>query len=177
MENPEFWQNFSNTSARILDILRNLNQNPENFGLANPSKIKPTESLFVSIFLYQVSENPSTKNQEILGVGKNRYLFSEHILNYIISVHSDSDTQEMDTIEKILGIIYSNMDMPVSKSVKKAHLRINPTDNAIDVWNKLFPSIPYRQSILLSVQGPGVVYLNPEVKPGMDLNFYDSNRI
>lgn len=177
-KNPEFWENFSNASTSLLSLLKNSIPNSENFGIADPSKIKNEDSLSVSLFLYSISENVETKNRELTDFpGKKKYSFSEQILNYIVTVQSENHRLEMDMMEKILGVIFSNPDIVVSKTVPKIHLRINHAENAIEVWNKLFPSIPYRQSILLTVHGPGVVFMNSEIKQGMDLNFYDSNRI
>ena len=177
-KNPEFWENFSGTSSKILEILKNTNQNPENFILGNPTKIKAGEGSFVSLFLYQILENPQLKNQELAELsGKRKYFFSEHILNYIVTVHSDNHMQEMNSMEKILGIIYSNPEILISNTVKKAHLRINFVDKPIEVWNEFFPSSPYRYSILLTVHGTGVLYSNSEVREKMDLNFYDSNKL
>ena len=177
-KNPEFWENFSVTSLKILEILKNTSLNPENFGLGDPSKIKTDESSFVSLFLYQILENPQLKNQELTELsGKKKYFFSEHILHYIITVHSNNNMAEINSMEKILGIIYSNPEIPISNTVKKAHLRINFVDNPIDIWNRLFPSSSYRHSILLTVQGPGVMYSGSEVIEGTDLNFYDSNKL
>jgi hypothetical protein len=177
-KNPEFWENFSVTSSKILEVLKSTSQNPENFSLDDPSKIKISENLFVSLFLYQILENPVIKNQDLPEFsGKRKYFFSEHILHYIVTVHSDDHVLEMNSIEKILGTIYSNSEIPISNFIKKAHLRINLVDNPIDVWNRLFPSSPYRNSILLTVHGPGVIYSGSEVREEMDLNFYDSNKL
>jgi len=177
-KNPEYWENFSATSSKIIEILKSTSQNPDNFGLDNPSKIKTVEPLFVSLFLYQILENPVIKNQDLPELsGKRKYFFSEHILHYIVTVHSDDHVQEMDSMEKILGVVFSNSEISISDFVKKAHLRINFVDNPIDVWNRLLPSFPYRNSILLTVHGPGVMYSGSEVREEMDLNFYDSNKL
>ena len=177
-KNPEFWENFSVTSSKILEVLKSTSQNPENFGLDDPSKIETSEPLFVSLFLYQILENPLISNQELAEFsGKRKYFFSEHILHYIVTIHSDDHMLEMNSMEKILGIIYSNSEIPISDSVKKAHLKINFLDNPIEVWNRLFPSSSYRNSILLTVHGSGVMYSDYEVREKMDLNFYDSNKL
>jgi hypothetical protein len=177
-KNPEFWENFSVTSLKILEVLKSTSQNPKNIDLGDPSKIKTSEPLFASLFLYQILENPQLKNQEFTEFsGKRKYFFSEHVLHYIVTVHSDDHVLEMNSMEKILGIIYSNPEIPISNFVKKAHLRINFADNPIEVWKRLFPSSPYRNSILLTVHGPGVMYSGSEVIEGTDLGFYDSNKL
>jgi hypothetical protein len=177
-KNPKFWENFSVTSSKILEVLKSTSQNSENVGLGDPSKIKTDESIFVSLFLYQILENPHLKNQEFTEFsGKRKYFFSEHILHYIVTVHSNNNMLEMNSMEKILGIIYSNPEIPISNIVKKAHLRINFVDNPIDIWNRLFPLSSYRHSILLTVNGPGVMYSGSEVTEGTDLSFYDSNKL
>ena len=178
VENPEFWENFSSVSSTILELLKIPNPVPENFGVLDPSKIKITDSLFVSLFLYHISENPSIKNETISNLPKTKkqYSFSEHILHYIITFHAEKHTLGMNAMEKVLGIIYSNPEIQVSDLIKEAHVRINFRDSAVDIWNKLFSSTPYRPSILVTVRGSGVMYLNPEVKRSMDLNFYDSKK-
>ena len=177
-KNPEFWENFSVTSSKILEVLKSAGQHSDNFGVTDPSKIGKSDSYTVSLFLYDILENPLIKNQELAQFsGKRKYFFSEHVLNYIVTVHSDNHVQEMNAIERILGVIYSNPEIPISNTVRKAHLRINFVDKPIDVWNRYFPSSSYRQSVLLTVHGPGVVYYDHEVKAETDLNFYDSNKL
>ena len=178
-KNPEFWENLSQTSAKILDLLNYPKQNAENFVIINPSKIKTSDTTLVSLFLYQISENPLIKNQTMseFANSKKRYSFSEHILHYIITVHSNDSIGEMKIIEKILGIIYSNPEIPISNTVRKVHLRINFMDKPIEIWNKYFSTNPYSQSLLLTVHGTGVLYLDSEVRSGMDGNFYDSNKL
>lgn len=178
-KNPKFWENFSETSTKILDLLNYPKQDAKNFVIANPSKITAGDTTRVSLFLYQISENPLIKNQEIdeFPKTKKRYSFSEHILHYILTVHSKDPVEEINAIEKFLGIIYSNPDIPISNTVRKAHVRINFTERPIEIWNKYFPTNPYSQSILLTVHGPGVLYLDSEARSGMDGNFYDSNRL
>ena len=178
VEHPEFWENFSFVSSTILDLLKIPNPEPENFGVIDPSKVKISDSLFISLFLYQISENSIIKNQDMsnLPTTKKQYSFSEHILHYIITVHSEKHILGMNAMEKILGIIYSNPAIHVSDIINEVHVRMNFMDNPIDIWNRIFPSTPYRLSILLTARGPGVLYLNPEVRTRMDLEFYDSKK-
>jgi hypothetical protein len=177
-KHSEFWENLSQTSTKILDLLNYPKRKTENFVIANPSKTKTSDTTLVSLFLYQISENPLIKNQTMseFPSSEKRYSFSEHILHYILTVHSKDPIEEINAIEKFLGIIYSNPEIPISNTVKKAHVRINFTDKPIEIWNKLFPSAPYVPSILLTIHGPGVLYLDSEVKTGIDGNFYDSNK-
>jgi len=178
LENPEFWRNFSSVSSKILDLLTIPTPDPENFDLIDPTKVKISDSLFVSLFLYQISENSLIKNQTISNLPntKKQYSFSEHKLHYIITIHSEKHTVGINAMEKILGIIYSNPEVRVSELIQEVHVRLNFKDNPIDVWNTIFPSTPYRLSILLTVSGPGVLYLNPEVRAGKGFEFYDSKK-
>lgn len=178
LENPEFWKHFSSVSSTILDLLKVPNPDPEIFGVIDPSKVKNSDSLFVSLFLYQISENIVVKNQSISNLSntKKQYSFSEHILHYIVTVHSEKHNLAVNAMEKVLGIIYSNPEVHVSDFIKEAHVRINFIDSPIDIWNKIFSHTPYRLSILLTVRGPGVLYLNPEIRTHMDMNFYDSKK-
>jgi len=176
-KNPEFWENLSTISSKILELLKNTGENPEYFGLKNPSKINLKETSFVSLFLYQISENPLLQDQELDELsGKGKYFRSENILHYIITIHSDDHILELHAMEKILGIIYSNPEVLVSDIIKQIHIRFNFKDNPIDIWNRMFPSNPYQLSILLTVSGPGVMYLNPEVREGKGFDFYDSKK-
>jgi len=178
LENPEFWRNFSFVSSRILDLLKVPNPDPENFGVIDPTKVKSSDSLFVSLFLYHISENTLIKNQTLTNLPKTKkqYSISEHKLHYIITVHSEKHTLSINAMEKILGIIYSNPEVLVSDIIKQIHIRFNFKDNPIDIWNRMFPSNPYQLSILLTVSGPGVMYLNPEVREGKGFDFYDSKK-
>lgn len=178
LENPEFWRNFSSVSTKILDLLTIPTPDPENFDVIDPTKVKISDSLFVSLFLYQISENALIKNQTISNLPntKKEYSFSEHKLHYIITIHSEKHTVGINAMEKILGIIYSNPEVRVSELIQEVHVRLNFKDNPIDLWNAIFPATPYRLSILLTVSGPGVLYLNPEVRAGKGFEFYDSKK-
>lgn len=177
-KNHELWENSSSTSSKILEILDSSSQTPENFVLETPSKIKPNETPIVSLFLYQILENPSFKDQELVEFsGIRKHFFSEHILYYILTVHSDSHIQEMNSMEKILGIIYSNPEITISNSVKQVQLRVNIVDKPIDVWNNLFPGLLYRYSVLLTVHGSGVMYSNSELSEEIGLYSYASGKI
>jgi hypothetical protein len=176
--NPEFWRNFSDVSTKILELLKIPNPEPENFGMIDPTKVKISDSLFVSLFLYQISENLLIKNETVSNLSKikNQYSFSEHKLHYVITLHSEKHNLVINAMEKILGIIYSNPEVRVSDIINEVHVRINFKDNPIDIWNRIFSSTPYRLSILLTVSGPGVMYLNPEVRTAKGFEFYDSKK-
>lgn len=177
-KNPEFWKNISLTSSKILEILKITSQDPKIFCLENPSKIKTNVTPFVSLFLYQILENPLLKNQELDEFsGRRKHFFSEHILHYILTVHEDNHVLEMNLMEKILGVIYSNPTVPISNIVKKASLRVNFVDKPIEVWGSLFPSLPYRYSILLTVHGSGVMYSDSDESEEMGLYSYASGKI
>ena len=174
-KNPEFWENFSAITSKILELLKNTGENPEYFGLKNPSKINLKDTSFVSLFLYQISENPLLQDQELEEFpGKGKYFRSENILHYMITIHSDDHVLELNAMEKILGIIYSNPQIIVSNSLSKTHLKINFVDKPIDVWNNLFPSESYRNSILLNVLGSGVIYSSSETSEKNGLYSYGS---
>ena len=173
-KNPDFWGNISSVSLNILNLLKNANQNPENFTIQNPSKINPNEAVHVSLYLYNITENRSIKNHKMEEISKtNQYSLSEQTLHYIITTHSENHMLEIAGLEKILGIVYSNSEIPISKFIEKALLQINFSENPIDVWNKIFPSTPYRPSVLLTVHGSGVIYFDAEIKTGFSSLFND----
>ncbi|MBA4462169.1 MAG: hypothetical protein H2B00_06620, partial [Nitrosopumilaceae archaeon] len=62
-KHSEFWENLSQTSTKVLDLLNYPKQNTENFVIVNPTKTKTSDTTLVSLFLYQISENPLIKNQ------------------------------------------------------------------------------------------------------------------
>lgn len=175
---PIFWENFASTTERILDLFKHAKMEIGELEIADPSKIRTGDSLNVSIFLYRISENPLIKNHtmSVFSEQENQYSFSENILHYILTVHSNEHMLGMNAIEKLLGVVYSNPIIQVSNEVKAAHLRVNFNENPIEVWDKLFPSTPYRLSILLTVHGTGVTYVHPAVKQHMDVNSYDSTK-
>jgi len=146
--------------------------------VTDPSRIRANNSLSVSIFLFNISENPLIKNHSIsvFSEPEKQYSFSENILHYMLTVHSTEHMLGMNAIEKILGVVYENPIISISNEIEKAHIRVNFKDNPIEVWDKLFPSSPYRLSILLEVHGPGVTYLSPETPPPMHVNYYDSTK-
>lgn len=173
-KNPDFWGNISSLSLNILNLLKNTTQSPGKFTINNPSKINPDESVCVSLYLYNITENHSIKNHKMEEISKtDHYSLSEQTLHYIITIHSENHMLEIGGLEKILGVIYSNSEIPISKFIKKAHLEIDFSENPIDVWNRIFPSIPYRPSVLLTVHGSGVVYLDAEIKSGFSSIFND----
>ncbi|MGD8708170.1 MAG: hypothetical protein PVI88_05760 [Nitrosopumilaceae archaeon] len=177
-KNPEFWENFSAISSKILELLKNTGGSPEYFGLKNPSKINIKETSFVSLFLYQISENPLLQDRELDEFsGKEKCFRSENILHFMITIHSDDHVLELNSMEKFLGIIYSNPKIKISNSLSKPHLKINFVDRPIDVWNNLFPSEPYRNSILLTVHGSGVIYSHSETSEKNGLYSYGSAQL
>lgn len=174
-KNPVTWENFASTTGNVLDLFKNSNIPITDFRIADPSKIDPHDSVIVSIFLYNISQNPSIKAHTIstFSEPEKQYCFSENILQFLITVHSEEHMLSMNAVEKLLGVIYSNPTIDISNEIKEAHLKINLSDNPIEVWDKLFPSYPYRLSILLNVHGPGVTYKHPE-KKHKSINSYDS---
>lgn len=175
---PVFWQHFAATTEGILDLFKDAKMEIDDLRITDPSKIRPTNSLSASIFLFKISENPSIKNHSIsvFSEPEKQYSFSENILHYMLTVHSNEHMLGMNAIEKMLGVVYANPIISISNEIKKAHIGINFMDNPIEVWDKLFPSSPYRLSLLLEVHGAGVTYLNPKAKPRMDINYYDSTK-
>lgn len=171
-------ENFASTTLSIIDLFKNSEIGINDFRIADPSKIRADDSLFVSVYLSKISENPLVKNHTISAFSEpeNQYFFSEKILYYLLTVHSNDHILEINAIEEMLGVIYNNLSIPVSNEVQEAHLRVNLNDDPIEVWNKLFPSIPYTPSILLEVHGPGVTYLRPTTPSNRNIYSYDSTK-
>ena len=169
------WQNFATTTESILDIFKNSNIALDDLRIADPSRIQTTDSVIVSLFMYNIAQNSAIKDHAISAFSEpqKEYRFSENILEFLLTVHSDEHMLAMNAIEKLLGVIYSNPTVSVSNEIEKAHMRVNLKENPIEVWDKLFPATPYRLSILLKVHGPGVTYQKPTTEH-KNVLYYDS---
>ena len=173
-----FWEHFASTTEGILELFQDDRMDIDDLRITDPSRIRANNALSVSIFLFKISENPAIKNHSIsvFSEPEKQYSFSENILHYMLTVHSNEHMLGMNAIEKMLGIVYENPIISISNEIEKAHIRANFMDNPIDVWDKLFPSTPYRLSILLEVHGAGVTYRSPKAKPRIDIVNYDSTK-
>lgn len=177
IEEPITWQNFASSTEGILNLFKNSNLNMDDFRVADPSKIPIDESLFVSVFLFNILENPLVNEHSVSVFSEpdKHYSYSENVLQFIITVHSTEHLLGINAIEKLMGIVYATPSIHVSKEIKQLHLRVNLKDNPIEVWDKLFPSTPYRLSFLLTVHGPGVTYQTPEAYIPHSVTSYDSS--
>jgi len=177
-KHPVFWDHFALTTAGILDLFKEARIEVDDLRITDPSRIRANNSLSVSIFLYKISENPAIKNHSVsvFSEPEKQYSFSENILHYMLTVHSNEHMLGMNAYEKMLRVVYENPLISISDEIKKAHIGVNFMENPIDVWDKLFPSTPYRLSLLLEVHGAGVTYSNPKPRPPIDVNFYDSTK-
>ena len=175
IEKPVTWQNFASSTKGILDMFKNSNLGIKNFQVSNPTKIPIDDSLTMSIFLFNVLENPMVKKHSpsIFSEPEKEYSYSEMVLQFMVTVHSRDHFLEMTAMEKLLGCVYANPSLFISSEIKKLHLRVNLKDNPIEIWDKLFLSTPYRLSFLLTVHGPGVTYQTPAPPTPHRIEFYD----
>ena len=176
IENPVTTQNFASSTKGILDMFRESNLDIDNFKVTAPTQIQADNSLIVSIFLYNILENPLVKKHSISVFSEpdNEYSYSENVLQYILTVHSNDHLYAINAIEKLLGVVYSTPSIQIPHDVKQLHLRVNLKENPIEVWDRLFPSTPYRLSFLLTVHGPGITYRTPQLAPHHSITMYDS---
>lgn len=175
LERPITWQNFALSTKGILDLFRNSNLGIDDLRVANPTKIPIDDSSVVSIFLFSIKENSLVRKHStsVFTEPEKEYSYFETTLQFLISAHSNDHFQEISTLEKLLGIVYATPSLFISSEIKKLHLRVNLKDDPAEVWEKLFPSTPYRLSFLLTVHGPGVTYLTPQKTPPHRLELYD----
>ena len=176
IEGPVTWKNFASSTEGILNMFRDDAVDIDDFRVSDPSKIQTDESLFVSIFLYNISENPLVEKHtvSVFSEPDKQFSYSENVLQFILTAHSTDHLLSINAIEKLLGVVYSHPSIPISNEIKKLHIRVNLKDNPIEVWDKLFPSTPYRLSILLTVHGPGVTYQTPKGISHHSVVSYDS---
>lgn len=177
IENPVTSQNFASSTEGILDLFRESNLDIDDFRVSSPTQIEADDSLIVTIFLFNILENPLVKKHSISVFSEpdKEYSYSENVLQYLLTVHSTDHLYGINAIEKLLGVIYSTPSIPIPHDVKQLHLRVNLRENPIEVWDRLFPSVPYRLSFLLTVHGPGVTYRTPQLKPHHSVTTYDSS--
>lgn len=176
IENPITCQNFASSTEGILDLFRKSNLDIDDFRVAAPTQIQADDSLIVSIFLFNILENPLVKKHSVSVFSEpdKEYSYSENVLQYILTIHSNDHLYGINAIEKLLGVVYSTPSIPIPHDVKQLHLRVNLRDNPIEVWDRLFPSTPYKLSFLLTVHGPGVTYQTPKLTPHHSVTKYDS---
>ncbi len=176
IERPVIHQNFSSSTQRILDIFRNSNLEVDDFRISVPSQIQVADSLVVSIYLFNIFENPFVRahSTSVFSKPDDEHSYSENILQYLITVHSNDHLEAINSMEKLLGILYSTPSIHVAHDVKQLHLKIDLKENPIEIWDKLFPSTPYRLSFLLTVHGAGVTYTTPKIKTHHSITKYDS---
>ena len=111
----------------------------------------------VSLFLYQILDNPHLKNEEPVRVNDSRLQIPPFVLDlfYLITPYSDDKTQEKYILGKVMQIFYDNAVMTgttlqgaLAGSDEEIRLLYNPIslDDLTKIWNA-FQDVAYRLSV------------------------------
>lgn len=111
----------------------------------------------VSLFLYQIHENPYLKNEEPLRVDNSHLHIPPLILDllYLVTPYSDDKTQEKYILGKVMQIFYDNavlsgsvLQGALSGTDEEIKLLYNPIslDDLTKIWSA-FQEVAYRLSV------------------------------
>lgn len=111
----------------------------------------------VSIFLYQILENPYLKNEEPMRVGDTQLKTPPLVLDllYLVTPYSEDKTQEKYILGKVMQIFYDNailtgsvLQGTLSGTDEEIKLLFNPIslDDLTKIWGA-FQEVGYRLSV------------------------------
>ena len=111
----------------------------------------------VSLFLYQILDNPHLKNEEPVRVNDSRLQIPPFVLDlfYLVTPYSEDKTQEKYIIGKVMQIFYDNavlsgtiLQGALAGSDEELRLLFNPIslDDLTKIWNA-FQDVAYRFSV------------------------------
>jgi hypothetical protein len=100
IEEPIAWQNFASSPEGIPNLFKNFNLDMGDLRLTDSSKIQTEDSLFVSVFLFNILETQSVKGQSmyVFLEPNNHYSYSENGFQFIVAVHSSDHLLAINTI-------------------------------------------------------------------------------
>jgi hypothetical protein len=112
----------------------------------------------VSLFLYQIHENPYLKNEEPLRVDNSHLHIPPLILDllYLVTPYSDDKTQEKYILGKVMQIFYDNavltgtvLQGSLSGTDEEIKLLFNPIvlDDLTKIWSAFHQEVSYRLSV------------------------------
>ena len=115
----------------------------------------------VSLFLYQIIENPHLRNQEPQRTDDSHLRTPPLILDllYLITPYSDDKTQEKFILGKVMQIFFDNavlsgsvLQGALAGSAEELRLLYNPIplDDLSQIWNA-FQDVAYRLSVIYMV--------------------------
>lgn len=111
----------------------------------------------VSLFLYQIHENPHLRNEEPLRVNDSHLQTPPEVLDllYLVTPYSDDKTQEKVILGKVMQIFYDNallsgtiLQGGLAGSDEDIRLLFNPIslDDLTKIWSA-FQDVAYRLSV------------------------------
>jgi hypothetical protein len=111
----------------------------------------------VSLFLYQIQENPHLRNEEPLRINDSHLQTPPEVLDllYLVTPYSDDKTQEKVILGKVMQIFYDNAVLSgtvlqggLAGSADEIRLLFNPIslDDLTKVWSA-FQDVAYRLSV------------------------------
>jgi hypothetical protein len=111
----------------------------------------------ISLFLYQIHENPHLRNEEPLRVNDSHLQAPPEVLDllYLVTPYSDDKTQEKYILGKVMQIFYDNavlsgtaLQGEIAGSDEEIKLLFNPIslDDLTKIWSA-FQDVAYRLSV------------------------------
>lgn len=111
----------------------------------------------VSLFLYQIHENPHLRNEEPLRIDDSHLRTPPQVLDllYLVTPYSDDKTQEKYILGKVMQIFYDNavlsgtaLQGELAGSDEEIKLLLNPIslDDLTKIWSA-FQDVAYRLSV------------------------------
>lgn len=147
----------SDTLKNLLESnVPELSSNLVTFG--SPADTKQTNSAGLSLFLYQISENPYLKNQQPGMISPDKLKFQPLALDlfYLLTPFAQTKQLEQIILSKVMRTLYDNAILSGSilkgslNTAENKELRIVFHPLSVEELNKLwnmFPNTPYRISI------------------------------
>lgn len=176
----------------LIENVDEFQNNPNSISLEPPSEKPPTQN-GLSLFLYQVSENPFLKNQELLDTNTNMLQYPPLILDlfYIItpfsSAKSNPKSVEQMILAKVMQTLYDNAILkgPVlgnslldsGNTELRIVLNTLPLEQLHHLWGT-FSNIPYNLSIsyvVTPLKIPSTRMLKTRRVDTKELDFYQIN--
>jgi hypothetical protein len=137
-------------------------QDPNSIVFDSPADVQQLATPRLSLFLYLISDNPFSKNQEPEHTDSGELLEPPLSvdLRYLLTPFSKSRLTEQIILEKAMRVFHDNPILPSSilpealRETGNKELKVMWDSRSIldmrDIWS-IFPSTPYRLSVLFEV--------------------------
>ena len=129
--------------------------------LSSPADIEADTSPHLSVFLYQIAENPHLKNQQLQKIDHKRLQYPPLPLNlfYLLTAHAQNHESEQRILGRVMQIFYDHSSISgsllqgdLAGTFEQLEMVLHPL--AIDDMNKLwnmFGNKAYKLSIMYMV--------------------------